>query len=231
MRRQRFSRLHLLLIVPLTFLVFSARLIWTQEGPSPSKTPIQFASLAAQFVASPEAKLCFHPVYENVSLTFAPNQGQTPSQVRFRSYDFGYHVSPTKRSALPELWQLAKTDELQATANHFSGNTPNEWHTDVITHNKVHFRAPEPSGNVAYYGHRIPWVGRIILSISEKAKVHPRVFRALELIEPGLTFENRREMSLLRSGKRESTREYQNNELVLLRAMLPMPCSMSKPAT
>jgi len=192
MRPQRFSRLHLLLIVPLTFLVFSARLIWTQEGPSPNKTPIQFAPLAAQLVAAPEARLCFHPVYENLSLNFAPNQGQTPSQVGSRSYDIGYHLTFTKRSALPELWQLAKTDELPAKANQFIGNTSTKWHTDVITNNnKVHFRTPDPGGDVAYYGHRIPWVGRIILSIGEKAKVHPRVFRAIELIETGLTFENR----------------------------------------
>jgi len=44
---------------------------------------------------------------------------------------------------------------------------------------------------VTYYGHRIPWGGRVILNIGEKAKVHPRVFHVLELIEPGLTFENR----------------------------------------
>jgi hypothetical protein len=191
MRPQRLTRLHLLLIVPLTFLVFSARLIWTQEGPSPSKTSFQFASLAAQLVAAPEAKLCFHPVYENLSLNFAPNQGQTPSQVRFHSYDFAYHLFPTMRSALPEPWQLTKTDELPAKANHFIGNPSRGWHTEIIANNKVHFRTPDPGGDVAYYGQRIPWVGRIILSIGEKAKVHPRVFRALELIGPGLTFENR----------------------------------------
>ena len=55
--------------------------------------------------------------------------------MRFRSLDIGYHLSLTKNNALPELWQLAKTDELRANANHFIGNTPTEWLTDVITHN------------------------------------------------------------------------------------------------
>ena len=57
---------------------------------------------------------------------------------------------------------------------------------DVTTQNMVHFRTPDPGADVAYYGHRIPWAGRIILSIGEKAKFHPRVFRVLEVIRPGL---------------------------------------------
>jgi len=77
MRRPRLSRLHLLLIVPLTFLVFSAHLTWTQEKPSASETPTQLSSLAAQFVAGPEG---FHPAYENLSSPFAPNQGQAPAR-------------------------------------------------------------------------------------------------------------------------------------------------------
>jgi hypothetical protein len=191
MRRQRLSRLHLLVIAPLTLLVFSVRLAWTQESPPATKTPIQLPTLGAQFVAVSETATRFHPAYEDLSLNFAPNQGQTPSQVRFRSYDVGYHLSPTKDNALPELRQLAKTAELQAKANHFIGDTPTEWLTDVITPNRVHFRTPGPDADMAYYGHRIPWAGRAILSVGEKAKVHPRVFRVLQAVGPGLTFENR----------------------------------------
>jgi len=56
----------------------------------------------------------------------------------------------------------------------------------------VHYRAPDPGGDVQYYGHRIPCAGRIILNIGEQAKFHPRVFRMLELIEPrALRLENR----------------------------------------
>src|SRR5271165_6847463 len=117
MRCQRLSRLHLLLIVPaLTLLVFSARSTWTQERPSASKTPTQLSNLAAQFVAVPEAKIRFHPAYEKLSLPFAPSQGQTRSLVRFRLLDIGYHLSPTKKNMLPELWQLARIDERQVKA-------------------------------------------------------------------------------------------------------------------
>ena len=186
MRRQRLPRLHLLLIVPLTLPVFSARLIWTQERPSASETPTQSSSLAAQFVAVPEAEIRFHAAYEILSLPFAANHGQTPSLVRFSSGDIGYHPSLTTKNALPELWQFTKIDERQVKANHFIGNAPAEWLTDVIRHNTVHDRTPDPGGDVAYYGHRIPWAGRIIFGIGKQAKFHPRVTRVLEVIRPGL---------------------------------------------
>jgi hypothetical protein len=181
MRCRRLCRSRPLLIVPLTLLVFSARLTWTQEWPSASKTPIQLSSLAAQFVAVPEAGIRFHPAYESLSLPFAPNQGQTPSQVRIRTLDIGYHLSLNKNKALPELWQFAKIGEPQVKANYVIGNAPTEWLTD---HNAVRYRSPDLTGDMEYYGH-IPWAGRIILSVGKQAKVHPRVTRVLQLIEPG----------------------------------------------
>lgn len=192
MRRRRLSRLHPLLIVPLTLSVFSACLTWTQERPSASKAPIQLSNLAEQFVAVSEGKTRFCPAYENLSLPLAPKQEQTPSLARFRLLDVGYNVSLTKTGALPELWQFAKINEPQAKANHFIGNTPTEWLTDVVAHSNVHYRTPDPVGDVQYYGHRIPWGGRLILSIGEQAKFHPRVFHVIELLEPrGLRLENR----------------------------------------
>src|SRR5271157_1189542 len=157
MGRQRLPRLHLLLIVALALLVFSASLTWTQEKSSARKSQTQLPDLAAQFAAAPETNIRFHPASGNLALTFAPNPGEAPSQVKFRSDNIGYHLSLTQNNALPNLWQIAKRDEMQAKANHFIGNTPNEWFTDLITHNKVNFRTPDPGGDVAYYGHRIPW--------------------------------------------------------------------------
>jgi hypothetical protein len=187
--RQRLSRLHLLLIVTaLTLLVFSARSTWTQERPSGSKTPTQLSN-AAQVAAVPEAEILFHPA-ENLSLPFAANHGQAPSQARFTSGDIGYYFPATENNTLPELWQLAKIDVPQAKANHFIGNAPTEWLTNGIP-NTAHYRTPDPSGDVAYYGHRIPWAGRIILSLGEQAKIHPRATRVLWLIDPHLRFENR----------------------------------------
>ncbi len=190
MRRQRPSRLHLLLIVPLLVLVGSARLTWTQERPSANETPTQLSNLAAQFVAVPEGEIRFHPAYENLSLPFASNQVQTSSLGNFRSVDIGHDPSLTKNNVLPELWQLAKI-EPQVKASHFIGNTPTEGLTNVIPRNTVHYRTFDPGGDVAYYGNRIPWAGRIVLSIGKQAKSHPRVFRVLELVEPGSGSGNR----------------------------------------
>jgi hypothetical protein len=189
MARQRPSRLLLLPIVPLTLLVFSARSAWTQEIPSASNTPTQLSSLAGQFVAVPEAKIRFHPLYEDLSLNVAPDRGQTPSFVRFRTLDIGYHLPFTKNNALPKLWQLARTDELQAGANHFIRNTPIEWLSGVNNNNNVHFPRPDPGGDVRYYSHRVPWAGQVILGIGKQAKFHPRVTRVLGVIKPGLGVE------------------------------------------
>jgi len=181
MRCQRLSRLHLLLIMPLTLLVVSPRLTWTQERPSANETPTTLSNLAAQFVAVPEGKIRFHPAYENLSPPFAPNQVQTTSLGRFRSVGLGHELSLTKNNALPELWQLAKI-EPQVKANRFIGNIPTEWLTNVIP-NTAHYRTPDPSGYVQYYGRRIPWAGRIILSLGEQARIHPRATRVLWLID------------------------------------------------
>jgi hypothetical protein len=189
MGRQRLSRMLLLSVMPLTFLVFSVRLAWTQGTYSASETPIRSAGLAAQSAAVPEAKIRFHPSDENLSLPFAPHQGQTTSMVRFRALDIGYHLPPIN-NAVPGLWQLAKIYEVQAKENHFIDNTPLEWATDISTRNQVHLRTPDPGEDLAYYGHRIPWAGPVILNIAEIARVHPRVFRVVEFIGPGLTFEN-----------------------------------------
>jgi hypothetical protein len=186
MRRHRLSRLHLLLIVPLTLLTLSPRLAWTQETHSADKTPPQLSNLAARFVAVPEGELRFHPAYQNLALPFAPIQRQTSSQMRLRSIDIGYHLPPPKNNALPRLWQLAKTDEPQVRANHFIANAPAKWLIDVTSHNRVHYRSPGPGGDVPYDGQPVPWVGRIILSIGQQAKFHPRVAHVLGVINPGL---------------------------------------------
>ena len=187
MPRQRPSRSHLLLIVPLTLLILSEHRIWTQETLS-IKAPIQSASLAARFAALPEARVHFHPVWENLSLPFAPNQGETLPLVRFPPLDIGYHPSLPKTNRLPELWQPAKEREQQAKANPFIGNTPTEWLTPIALH-YMGCCPPDRNDAVQYYGHRIPWAGRVILGVGKQARFHPRVARVVELIRPGLSFD------------------------------------------
>ncbi len=191
MVRQRLSRLLLLPIAPLTLLVFSARLSWTQEETSAGNSPIQLSSLAARLAAVPEAKILLHPANQTLLLPFAPNQGPTPSLLKPSSLDIGYHLSLTKNNESLMLWQHAKIDPPQVKANHFTANTPREWLTDV-TRNKVHEPTADPGHDVRRYGQRIPWAGRIIPGIGEQGKFHPRVVRVLKLLEPrGLCVENR----------------------------------------
>lgn len=134
MRRQRFYRSRPLLIVPLTLLVFSARLIWTQETPSASKTPTQLSSLAEQFAAVPEANLRFPAACKNLSPPFALNQGPALPQMRMRSLDISSQLALTANNPLPRLWQPAKIDEPPVKANQFIGHAPPEWFTNAVPH-------------------------------------------------------------------------------------------------
>ena len=187
MRRQRLSRLHLLPIVSLSLVMFSGPLTWTQETSSASKTPKELSIPAMQLVTGPEARIRFNPAYEKLSLPFAPSQGQGPSLVRLRSLDIGYHGPLTKNDTLKMPWQLAKIDQPQVKPDHFIGNAPTEWLTYPISHSTVHYRALDGGDALQYYGHRIPWAGRIMLGVGKQAEFHPRVFRVFELIKPGLS--------------------------------------------
>lgn len=189
MSRQRLSQVHVLLIVSLTPLMFSARLALTQERPSASKTPTQVSILAAPFAEGPEAGIRLRPVYESLSPPVPPNLGQTPSPLKFRTLNLAYPLWLTKNNALPDLWQLAKIDEPRVRASYFIGNAATGWLTNEIPHNTVHYGAPDPDDDLQYYGHHIPWAGRIILGMSKQATFHPRVVRVLELIGPGLSLE------------------------------------------
>ncbi len=187
MRRQRLSRLHLLLIVSLSLVIFSARLTWTQETSSASKTPKELSIPAMQLVTGPEAGIRFNPAYEKLSLPFAPNQGQAPSLVRFRPFDVGYLIGLTKNDTSKGPWQLTNIVEPQVKPNQFSGNAPTEWLTGVIPQETVYYSTTDRGDALQYYSHRVPWAGRIILEAGKQAESHPRVFRVFEFIRPGLS--------------------------------------------
>jgi len=189
MRHQRLSRVHLLLTASLTSLMFSARLAWTQEGPSAGKATTQVSLLAPLFVGDPEAGIRFRPVCQNLTSPFASSQGQAPSLVRFHSLDLGYPFALTQNSTLPDLGQAAETGETQVKANHFISNAPTAWLTNGPPHNTLQYRAPDSDDELQRYGHYLPGAGRIILSMSKQAKFHPRVFRVLELMSPGVSLQ------------------------------------------
>ena len=78
MSRQRLSQVHVLLIVSLTPLMFYARLAWTQEGPSASKTPTQVSILAAPFAEGPEGGVRFPPGLRKFVLAICAKPGTDP---------------------------------------------------------------------------------------------------------------------------------------------------------
>jgi hypothetical protein len=177
--------LHLVIIVPLSLLLFSARPIWPQETPSASKTPIRFASPAAQCTAAPKAGIRFNSPYEELPVLFAPNRGSL--LVRFRSFDVADIIPLSKNYTPKQPWQFTKMDKPQIKANQFVAHAPTEWLTYPNPQNTVHYRAPDWGDALQYYGRRIPWAGRIMLEVGKQAESHPRVFRIFELIDPGLS--------------------------------------------
>ena len=106
MHCQSFSRLHLLLIVPLTLLKTFGRRMWTQETPSAGKTQVQFASLDPQSVTFPEAGICSNPAYERLSPPIAPYQWS--ALLRFHLFDVGYLIPLINNYTLNGHWQLSK---------------------------------------------------------------------------------------------------------------------------
>jgi hypothetical protein len=185
MRPERLSPVHLLLIVSFSSVMFSARLTWAQEMSPASKASTQVSILAPHSVAVPEAGIRFNPAYEEFSLPFAPHQEL--SLLRSRSFDAANIIPLSKNDTSNGPWQPTKMDEPQVKADQSIGNVPTEWLTYPIPHNTVPYRAPDGSDALQYYGHRIPWAGRIMLGVGRQAEFHPRVLRVFELIRPGLS--------------------------------------------
>jgi hypothetical protein len=183
MRRQRLSPLRLLLVVILSTVMFSVHVTWSQEMSPGSKTPVQVSVLAPPSVAVLEAGIRFNPAYGKL-LPFAPNEG---SSLKFRPFDPGYLFAPTKNGLSKGPWQLTKMDDQQVKANQFIGNPPTARLIFPIPQTAVHYGEPDGGDALQYYGHRIPWAGRIMLGVGRQAEFHPRVFRVFELIRPALS--------------------------------------------
>jgi hypothetical protein len=184
MRRQRLSPVHLLLVVSLGPLMFSAHVTWTQEMSPASQTRARVSVLAPQSVVVPEAGIRFNPAYEKLSLPFAPNQG---SSLGFHPFDLGYLFALTKNGLSKGPWQLTKMDGPQGKVNQFIGNTPTEWLTYSVPQSTVRYRTSDWGDALQYYGNRIPWAGRVMLGVGRQAAFHPRVVRVFEVIRPALS--------------------------------------------
>jgi len=123
-----------------------------------------------------------------------PSATDAPSQLSSLAAQSraGSRLPLTKNNALPNLWQLAKTNEQQIKARHVVGNALAEWLTRVMPPDTGSYRALDKNEAVQYYGHRIPWAGQIILGLGKQAQFHPRVARIFEVIKPGVSFDKPR---------------------------------------
>ena len=183
MLRQRLSPVHLLLVLSLGPVMFSAHVTWTQEMSPASQRPARGSVLAPQSVVIPGAGIRFNPAHEKLSPPLAPN----PGSLGFRPFDLGYLFALTKNGLSKGPWQLTKTDGPRGKVNQFIGNTPTEWLTDPVPQSTVSYRASDWSDALQYYGNRIPWAGRVMLGVGRQAAFHPRAVRVFELIRPALS--------------------------------------------
>jgi len=188
MRRHRLSRFHLVLILLLTLLVFSATSTWGQGTLSATKAPSRVSRPAALVVSVPEAKPLPHPAGEKM-LIFAPNPGQNPWRVSFTSRDIDYQHQHIADNALPDLQLLARREELGGDANLSIGNAQNGWPIDGLTDS----RAPTlyPGGDLQFYGRHSPGAGGILLRFDELTQSHLRLAHLFELLDPDLCFGKR----------------------------------------
>ncbi len=182
---ERLAPMHLLLFVSLSTVMLSARLTWAQEMSAASNTPAQVSVFAPRSVAVLRAGIGFNPAYEKLSLPLAPHQAS--SMVRLRPFDVGSLIPLTKNYTSNAPWQLTKVDEPQVKAYHLMGNPPTEWLISHIPQDTAHYQTLDGGDALQYYGHRVPWAGRIMLGVGRQAAFHPRVVRLFELVRPGLS--------------------------------------------
>jgi len=177
-----FSRPSPILLVGL--LALSTHLLWAQRTSPLAKFPIQLLNTPTPFARVSEAQTRLHLTYRRLPLTFEQNQNQTESRMRFFPHYPGYYRLPMNTNAA--LYPATRTAELWGKEKYLIGNAPSKWLTFASTYGKVPHETTCCVGNLAHYGHRIPWAGSIILRIGQQAKAHPHVTRVLTVFKPQL---------------------------------------------
>jgi hypothetical protein len=49
---------------------------------------------------------------------------------------------------------ISGEEELSGKANYFTGNKPQDWHTDISTYGKVRYKSVYPGVDLVYYGNQ-----------------------------------------------------------------------------
>jgi uncharacterized protein (TIGR03437 family) len=113
-------------------------------------------------VAAPVVK------WSNISLSFEPNRGQAPADVRYVARDDSYtlYLSGGEtllrgRSGRPLRTRLGGADlsariagecPQESISNYFTGNDPRKWQTSVPNYERVRYRGAYPGIDLVYYG-------------------------------------------------------------------------------
>jgi hypothetical protein len=91
-----------------------------------------------------------------------------------------------RNNSLTQPWRGTTANAAGDETNHSTGNTPTEWLTSVNASAKAQNHQASPADDLAFCGHRIPVVGRLIVGVGQKAESHPRLTRLLEALDPSL---------------------------------------------
>jgi hypothetical protein len=176
---------HLPQILLVSLLVLSTHLLWGQGESPVEEIPVQLFDAPSQLATLSEAQTHLHFTYRGLPLRFEQNQDQTEPWMRFsRHHNMGDYRLPTKTKAV--LNQATGTAELRGEEKYFIGSAPSKGLTFAPTYDKVHHETIYRVDELEYYGHHIPWVGSLIVRISQQARVHPHVTRILKVIRPQL---------------------------------------------
>lgn len=111
--------------------------------------------------------------YGKLALSFAPNRGQAPADVKFISRGMGYtlFLKSTAWELAPSLAPsqdvvrmslvganptptVSGADQLVGKHNYFLGNKPEAWLSDVPTYARVKYNEVYPSVDLVFYGNQ-----------------------------------------------------------------------------
>jgi len=165
-------------------LLLSTHLLWAQRTSPLEKIPIQLLATPAPFATVSEAQTRLHLTFRRLPLTIEKNRGQTESRMRSLPYYPDYYRLPINTNAT--LYPATRTAELWGKEKYLIGSAPSKWLTFAPAHGNVPCQTTYRVENLEQFGHRIPWIGSIILRIGQQAKAHPHVTRVLTVLKPRL---------------------------------------------
>jgi len=121
-----------------------------------------FVFIAGTAMAAPAVR------WGNIPLSFEPNRGQAPAEVRYLARGSSYTLylacgetvlaphaqSPLRTRLLGANLSVRITGEAPqvSTSNYFVGSDPRKWHTSVPNYGRVRYSGVYPGIDLLYYG-------------------------------------------------------------------------------